>query len=399
MNFTDIFIRRPVLASVVSLLILVLGLRSATLLHVQQFPTTESAVITVTTAYFGASPDLVASFITAPLENAVSQANGIDYITSSSGTGVSTITANLRLNYDPNRALNEISTKVNSIRDQLPPESQLPVLTLSLGQQLAAMYIGFSSDVLAANQITDYVIRIVQPRLQALEGVQSVDIFGAKNFALRAWLDPQRLAAYGLTATDVNRALAANNFLSSLGQTKGQMVQVGLVASTGLHSLEEFRNLVVKQAGGAIVRLDDVANVTLGSEDYDSGFAFNGNDAVALGINVAPGANLLDVTNAREGCVRRNSRDVAGGPERGSRLRLGAVRARFDSRSCVHDRRGPTDRHPRGVRIPGLAPFCGDPRHCDSIVAHRRVDADAGRGLFGQSADAPRPGPGHRAGG
>jgi multidrug efflux pump len=296
MNFTDIFIRRPVLAIVVSLLVLVLGLRSAQLLRIQEFPSTESAIITVTTAYFGASPDLVASFITAPLENAVSQANGIDYIRSSSRTGLSTITVNLRLNYDPNKALNEISTKVNSIRNQLPPESQLPVLTLALSQQLAAMYIGFSSDVLAANQITDYVIRLVQPRLQSVDGVQTVEVFGAKNFALRAWLDPQRLAAYELTAEDVNRALAANNFLSSLGQTRGQAVQVSLLASTGLHTLEEFRNLVVKQSRGAIVRLSDVATVTLGSEDYDSGFAFNGNEAVALGIHVAPGANLLDVT-------------------------------------------------------------------------------------------------------
>jgi multidrug efflux pump len=273
----------------------VLGLRSAGLLRIQEFPTTESAVITVTTVYFGASPDLVASFITAPLEDAVSQANGIDYITSSSRTGVSTITVNLLLNYDPSRALNEISTKVSSIRNQLPPESQIPVLTLSLSEQLAAMYIGFSSEVLAANQITDYVIRLVRPKLQAVEGVQSVDVFGAKNFALRAWLDPERLAAYDLTAGDVNQALAANNFLSSLGETRGRMVQVSLVASTGLHNLEEFRNLVVKHSGGAIVRLRDVATVTLGAEDYESGFAFNGNEAVALGINMAPGANLLEL--------------------------------------------------------------------------------------------------------
>jgi len=297
MKFTDIFIQRPVLASVASILILVLGLRSAGLLHVQEYPSTENAVITVSTAYFGASPDLVASFITAPIENAVSQANGIDYIVSSSSTGMSTVTARLVLNWDPNKALNEISTKVNSIRNQLPPESQLPVISLSVGQQIGAMYISFYSRVLAANQITDYIQRLVKPRLQALEGVQSVDVMGAKNLALRAWLDPARLAAYGLTASDINQALAANNFLSSLGKTQGDVVQVGLVASTGLHSLEEFRNLVVRQSGGAIVRLRDVANVTLGSEDYESGFSFNGNDAVALGINVAPGANLIETMN------------------------------------------------------------------------------------------------------
>ncbi len=297
MKFTDTFIQRPVLASVASILILVLGLRSAGLLHVQEYPSTENAVITVSTAYFGASPDLVASFITAPIENAVSQATGIDYIVSSSSTGISTVTARLALNWDPNKALNEISTKVNSIRNQLPPESQLPVISLSVGQQIGAMYISFSSRVLAANQITDYIQRLVKPRLQALEGVQSVDIQGAKNLALRAWLDPARLAAYGLTASDIHQALAANNFLSSLGKTQGDVVQVGLVATTGLHSLEEFRNLVVRQSGGAIVRLRDVANVTLGSEDYESGFSLNGNDAVALGINVAPGANLIETMN------------------------------------------------------------------------------------------------------
>ncbi len=296
MKFTDIFIERPVLATVVSVLILVLGLRSAGLLHVQEFPSTQNAVVTVTTTYFGASPDLVASFITAPIERAVSQATGIDYIVSSSGSGLSTVTANLQLNWDPNKALTEISNKVHSIRNELPPESQLPVITLSVGQQFAAMYIDFVSEVLPPNQVTDYLVRLVQPRLQALEGVQSVDIFGAKQLALRAWLDPERLAAYGLTATDINQALAANNFLSSLGKTQGAAVQVGLVASTGLHSLEEFRDLVVSGSGGAIVRLKDVATVTIGSEDYETGFVSNGKDSVALGINIAPGANLLETT-------------------------------------------------------------------------------------------------------
>lgn len=296
MKFTDVFIERPVLATVVSVLILVLGLRSAGLLHVQEFPSTQNAVVTVTTTYFGAAPDLVASFITAPIERAVSQATGIDYIVSSSSSGLSTVTANLQLDWDPNKALTEISNKVHSIRNELPPESQLPVITLSVGQQFAAMYIDFVSGVLAPNQVTDYLVRLVQPRLQALEGVQSVDIFGAKQLALRAWLDPERLAAYGLTATDINHALAANNYLSSLGKTQGNAVQVGLVASTGLHSLEEFRNLVVSGSGGAIVRLQDVATVTIGSEDYETGFVSNGRDSVALGINIAPGANLLETT-------------------------------------------------------------------------------------------------------
>jgi multidrug efflux pump len=295
MKFTDIFIQRPVLATVVSLLILVLGLRSEGSLPILQFPRTENAVVTVLTTYYGADPDLVAGFITTPLENAIAQANGIDYMTSTSRTSTSTITANLRLNYDSNKALTEITTKVNSVLNQLPPESQQPVISVQIGETIDAMYIGFSSNVLPANKITDYLVRVVQPKLQAVAGVQTAELLGAKHFALRAWLDPEKLAAYGLTATDVSQALASNDFLSGLGNTKGQMVQVNLTAATSLHSVEEFQNLVLKQANGAIVRLKDVANVTLGAEDYESEVGFDGQKAVYIGIQVAPAANLLDV--------------------------------------------------------------------------------------------------------
>ena len=295
MKFTDIFIRRPVLATVVSLLILVLGLRAVGSLPVLQFPRTENAVVTVSTAYYGADPDVVAGFITTPIENAISQANGIDYMTSVSQSGVSTITANLRLNYDSNKALTEINTKVNSVLNQLPPESQQPVLSVKVGQTIDAMYIGFSSDVLSPNQITDYLLRVVQPKLQSVPGVQTAEMIGAKNFALRAWLDPQKLAAYGLTAADVSKSLSENDYISSLGRTKGQMVQVDLTGSTNLHTVDDFKNLVLKQEGGAIVRLDDVAHVMLGSDDYETEVGFDGQKAVYIGIQVAPSANLLDV--------------------------------------------------------------------------------------------------------
>ncbi len=295
MNFTDIFIRRPVLATVISLLILVLGLRAALSLPVLQYPRTENAVVTVTTTYYGADPGVVAGFITTPLENAIAQANGIDYLTSTSQSGTSTITATLRLNYDTDKALSEINTKVNSVLNQLPAGTQQPVLTVQVGQTIDAMYIGFSSDMLPGNSITDYLLRVVQPKLQAVEGVQTAEILGAKNFALRAWLDPAKLAAYGLTAADVSRALAANDYISGLGNTKGQMVQVNLTASTGLHTVDQFRHLVLKQANGAIVRLEDVANVTLGADDYESSVGFDGKRAVYIGIQVAPAANLLDV--------------------------------------------------------------------------------------------------------
>ena len=295
MKFTDIFIRRPVLAMVVSLLILVLGVRAVGTLQVLQYPRTENAVVTVSTVYYGADPDVVAGFITTPLEQAIAQANGIDYMTSTSTSGTSTITIYLRLNYDSNKALSEINTKVNSVLNRLPPGTQQPVLTVKVGQTIDAMYIGFNSNELAPNQITDYLVRVVQPKLQAVEGVQTAELLGAKNFALRAWLDPEKLAAFGLTAADVATQLSNNDYISGLGSTKGQMVQVMLSASTSLHTLDEFRNLVLKQQGGAIVRLKDVANVTLGSDDYDSQVAFDGQQAVYIGIQVAPSANLLDV--------------------------------------------------------------------------------------------------------
>ncbi len=295
MNFTDIFIRRPVLATVVSLMILVIGLKALFTLPILQYPRTQNAVIKVMTTYYGADANTMAGFITTPLENAIAQANGIDYMTSTSANGSSTITVNLRLNYDSNKALTEVSSKITSVRNQLPKEAQEPVLNIEIGQTIDAMFLAFSSDVLDRNSITDYLTRVVQPKLQAVEGVQTAEILGGQNFAMRAWLDPQKLAAYDLTATDVSAALAANNYISGLGNTKGQMVQVSLNAATDIHSLDEFRNLIIKQKGGALVRLKDVANVTLGSDNYEMQVAVNGTSGVFIGIQVAPAANLLDV--------------------------------------------------------------------------------------------------------
>lgn len=295
MRFTDLFIHRPVLATVISLMILVLGMRSVGLLPVREFPETQNAVVSVATVYTGADPSLVAGFITTPLENSIAQANGIDYLTSSSAQSVSTIQANLRLNYDPNKALTEINTKVNAVLNQLPKETQQPVLTIAIGETIDSMYIGFYSTVLSTTQITDYLIRVVQPKLQTVDGVQTAEILGKHQFALRAWLDPDKMAAYRVTATDVSTALAANDFISAVGRTKGQMVTVDLTAETGLHSVREFRDLAIKSQNNAIVRLGDVANVTLGSDDYDTAVGFDGQTAVYIGIKVAPSANLLTV--------------------------------------------------------------------------------------------------------
>jgi multidrug efflux pump len=294
-NFTDLFIRRPVLALVISALILALGLKAVGSLPILQYPKTENATITITTTYPGADPDTISGFITTPIENAVAQVNGIDYMTSTSQTSTSTITINLVLNHDPDEALTEISAKVNSVLNQLPNGTQQPVLVLKVGQTLDAMYIGFRSTVLNANQITDYVTRVVQPQLQAVSGVQTAEILGGQNFAMRIWLDPAKLASYGLTAQNVYAALGNNDFIAALGNTKGTMTQITLTASTGLHSAAEFGNLILKQQNGAIIRIKDVATVELGADNYDQHVAFDNKGGVFIGIQVAPDANLLSV--------------------------------------------------------------------------------------------------------
>ena len=295
MKFTDIFIRRPVLACVVSLMLLVLGLKAFYALPILEYPKTENAVVTITTVYYGADPETVAGFVTTPLENAIAQANGIDYMASNSRSGTSTITANLILNFDPDKAITEITAKINSVLNQLPAGVQQPTLSVAIGQSLDALIIGFASEELSPNQITDYLIRNVQPRLQAVPGVQTAELLGGQNFALRAWLDPAKLAAYGLNAADVTAALSANNVIAGIGTTKGQMVQFNLTASTTLHSADEFRKLVVRQVNGGIIRLGDVANVTLGSDDYESSVEYNGKKGVYVGIQTVPSASLLAV--------------------------------------------------------------------------------------------------------
>jgi multidrug efflux pump len=295
MKWTDLFIRRPVLALVVSALILVFGLKSASTLPVNQYPQTQNAIVTITTAYFGADPETIAGFITQPLEAAIAQAQGIDYLSSTSISGISTIIATLQLNYDANKALTQINTQISSVRNQLPPQAQQPILTVQVGQSTAAMYLGFYSDVIPNNSTTDYLLRVVKPKLDSVAGVQNAEILGGRKFALRAWLDRDRMAGVGVGADDVYNALAANNYLSAVGSTKGEMVAVDLVAGTDLHTLDEFRKLVVKRNGADIVYLDQVATVSLGSDDYNTNVAFSGKQSVFIGIKVAPDANLLDV--------------------------------------------------------------------------------------------------------
>jgi len=295
-NFTDIFIRRPVLAIVVNLVIIIAGIQAWSTLNVRQYPRSENATVTVSTVYVGANADLVRGFITTPLERAIAAADGIDYIESSSSQNLSSIRVRLKLNYEATKALSEISSKVNAVRGDLPPGAEIPVLNIeSADSQFASVYLSFNSEVLAPNQITDYLTRAVQPRLSALPGVQRAEIMGGRTFAMRAWLKADRMAALNVSPSQVRSALSTNNYLSAIGKTNGALVQVNLTANTDLRTVEEFRRLVIREQNGAIVRLEDIADVQLGAEAYDSEVRFSGKTAVFMGVYPLPNANSIDV--------------------------------------------------------------------------------------------------------
>jgi len=296
MKITDVFIRRPVFAVVLNLVILIAGLQSIRSLSVRQYPRSDIAVISVTTAYIGANADLVRGFITTPLERVLASADGIDFMESSSVQGLSTITVHLKLNFDTSAALTQIQSKVAQVRNDLPPEAEAPIIQVSTADdEFAAMYLGFASEDLDQNQITDYLTRVVQPKLSAVSGVQRAEILGARTFAMRVWLKPEKMAALGIAPSTVRDVLADNNYLSALGSTKGSMVSVNLVANTDLKTADEFRKMVVKEEGGAVVRLGDIADVQLGAENYEQDVRFNGQSATFIGIWVLPTANSLEV--------------------------------------------------------------------------------------------------------
>src|SRR6266702_593304 len=259
MKFTDLFVKRPVLALVVNLVILIAGLQSIRSLSVRQYPRSDIAVVKVTTAYVGANADLVRGFITTPLERVIASADGIDYMESSSAQGISTITVHLKLNYDTNAALTQIQAKVAQVRNDLPPEAEAPIIELETADtQFASVYLGFSSADLDQNQITDYLTRVVQPKLSAVSGVQRADILGNRTFAMRIWLKPDQMAARGVSPSDVHDALSKNNYLSALGSTKGSAVSVNLVANTDLRTADEFKQMIVKRESGVVVRMGEI---------------------------------------------------------------------------------------------------------------------------------------------
>jgi multidrug efflux pump len=329
MKFTDLFVKRPVLAIVVNLVILIAGLQAIRSLSVRQYPRSDIAVVTVTTAYIGANADLVRGFITTPLERVIASADGIDYLESASAQGLSTITVHLKLNFDTNAALTQIQAKVAQVRNDLPPEAEAPIIDLETADnQFAAIYLGFSSTDLDANQVTDYLTRVVQPKLSAISGVQRADILGARTFAMRIWLKPDRMAAHGIAPSMVRDALARNNYLSAVGQTKGSMVSVNLIANTDLRTAEEFRQLVVKQQDGAVVRIGDIADVVLGAENYDQDIRFNGEAATFMGVWVLPTANTLDVIAQVRAALPGIRAQLPGG------MKVGVP---YDSTEYIHD--------------------------------------------------------------
>src|SRR5512139_1357270 len=314
MKFTDLFLRRPVLALVVNLLIIIAGVQAIRTLNVRQYPRSENATVTVTTAYIGASANLVRGFITSPLERAIAAADGIDYMESQSALGISTIHVRLRLNYDSTKALAEISSKVDQVRRDLPPEAEVPIINIeSADSRFASAYLSFSSGILQQNEITDYLVRVVQPRLSALQGVQRAEILGARTFAMRIWLKPDRMAAQDISPAQVRKALAANNFLAALGRSKGEYIQVNLTADTNLSTVDEFRRLVVRERNGTVVRLGDIADVVLGAEDYDAEVHFSGQTAVFMGIWPLPNANSLDVIKRVRTEMEAIDRDLPSG--------------------------------------------------------------------------------------
>jgi multidrug efflux pump len=295
-SFTDLFIKRPVLAMVVSFVILIAGLQAMKTINVRQYPRSDIASIQITTVYVGADAELVRGFITTPLERSIAAADGIDYIQSQSQQSLSTITVRLKLNYDANKALSDISSRVDAIRRDLPPESEIPVIKIQpADSQIASAYLSFTSNILEPNQVTDYLVRLVQPRLTSVGGVQSADILGGRTFAMRVWMKPERMAALNISPADVRSALSKNNFLAAVGSTKGSLLQVNLTANTDLHTADQFKQLVVKQDKGTLVRLGDIADVVLGAEDYNSEVRFSGQKAVFMGIFVLPNANSIDV--------------------------------------------------------------------------------------------------------
>lgn len=295
MRFTDIFIRRPVLAGVVNVLILLIGLSSLYSLTVRQYPQLTNTVVTITTAYPGATAELMQGFVTTPIQQSVAAADGVDYLTSASSQGTSTITAYIRLNFPPDVAMTEIMAKVQEVNSVLPKEIQSPVITKSTGEGHAILYVGFSCPHMTNEQITDYIKRQIQPRVATIPGVASIDLIGASTFAMRIWIDSNQMSARGVSATDIYNALTKNNYQAAPGQTKGYFITYNVEANTDLQSVEQFQDMIIKSDGLGVVRMRDIAQIELSSESYNSIVKMNGQQSVFIGVKNTPTSNPLTV--------------------------------------------------------------------------------------------------------
>ncbi len=396
MSFTDIFIRRPVLATVVSLLILLVGLASGFNLPVRQFPKITNTTITVTTIYPGANADLIKGFITVPIQQAVASAEGIDTLTSSSQQNVSIVTLNLRLDASPDRAVADVLSKIQQVKSVLPRESQDPIVIKQTGESTALMYLSFNSKVMGASQITDYITRVIQPRLQTINGVANAQILGGQTFAMRIWLNPDKMAALGVTPVDVRNALATNNFVTAAGQVKGDFVQTTINAETSLDNAAAFGKLVVVTRGDALIRLDDISTIELGPESANSSSVFDGLKAVFIGIYRDADREPAHRHRRRAQVVPRHPAPAAGGHRCGHRLRRHQVHQRLHRGGGEDAARGGADRDRGDLPVPRQFALHADPDRHHPALAHRRDVRAAGAGLFHQPAHPAGAGAGHR---
>ncbi len=397
MKFTDIFIKRPVLASVISLLILVIGLRAIGEMEVRQYPKTENTVVTITTPYPGASSELVKGFITTPLQQAIAEADGIDYMLSRSLQGQSVIEAHMDLNYDANDAVSEIQAKVASQRNVLPEEAESPIIDSTTGDSTALMYHAYYSESMSPSQVTDYLLRVVQPKLQALPGISKAEIIGNKTYAMRIWLDSERMTALGVTANDVARVLSANNYLAGIGKTKGPFVSIDLSATTDVSDPEDFNNLVVRAENGTLVRLRDIATTELGSETYDSLNWYKGKPAIFIGIEPTPGSNPLTVAQAVHDVMPEIQSQLPEGME--GLIAYDASVFIEDSIKEVFKTLSGINRPACDLPVTGIVACSDHPVGRRTLVIDRRCLPHAGHGFFNQPAHAAVDGVGDRSGG
>ena len=325
MKFTDLFVRRPVLALVVSTLILLFGILALSQLPIRQYPMLESSTITVSTEYPGASSELMQGFVTQPITQAVSSVEGIDYLTTATVQGRSLVTLRMQLNRDSTQALTEVMAKVNQVRYKLPEQAYDPVIERSAGDSTAVAYVGFSSDSLATPALTEYLKRVVEPVFSSIEGVAKVEVFGGQQLAMRLWLDSDRLAGHGLTASDVAEAVRRNNYQAAPGKVKGQYVVSNVRINTDLTSVEEFRDLVVRNDGHGLVRLRDIGAVELGAAATETSAYMDGVPAVHLGLFPTPGGNPLVIVEG----IRQALPDIEKTLPPGVQVQLAFETARF----------------------------------------------------------------------